>query len=234
MSTEDSLLHPEEDPFNRQPTDEEEAEKFARWVGDFELTGAAVPGFRSQVVPMEGFRYDLYKQRTPIIFAAATRKKIMLLLYDLLDNLSPTCSVIVRSIFASSSKQKTFRRSVIDVPVLQSTLMDFEHLLLYDGCTSFCACDFERQEEVQLTPDKVFLVGARTEQQLTPYAEVLRRRGLHRNDFLHFISEDEVLRSMLQHHQREFHSFADALAAEEEHPGLPADFWDWSGDPDED
>ena len=54
--------------------------------------------------------------------------------------------------------QEDLYREHIDVPVLKSILLDFEDLLLNDGCTGIAVINPAKRQEVQLDEHKLLIV----------------------------------------------------------------------------
>ena len=109
--------------------------------GDFELTDAVRPSFNLDVVPTAGFRHDVYKDEenrtdVPVIMASASREVLLDIFMELVDQLGQTVDVVLETSHGHRSGHHTdLYREHIDMPILQSTLWDFEDLLTNDGCT---------------------------------------------------------------------------------------------------
>src|SRR5207249_10562873 len=87
--------------------------------------------------------------------------------------------------------------SGIDLPVLQSDLLDFEDLLVNDGCTGVAVLSAAGPMEVQFDEHKLLIVYARA---LAPFERIFRRHGVRRVDGLKLITEGEHLhRSEARH-----------------------------------
>ena len=109
--------------------------------GSFRLTDAIRPSYDLQVVPSQGFRHDYYhdeqsKTRVPVLMAAATSERLFDVFLDLLDPLGSEVDVVLETSHNRESKGHVdLYREHIDLPVLKSTLYDYEDLLVNDGCT---------------------------------------------------------------------------------------------------
>src|SRR5262249_41134250 len=76
------------------------------------------------------------------------------------------------------------------MPVLQSYFCDFEDLLLNDGCAGVAVIANERPMEVQFDEHKLLVVYAHD---LSPFAEIMERNGIPRDDKMKLITEGEHL-----------------------------------------
>ena len=107
--------------------------------GDFVLTDAIRPAPHVPVTPREGFRLDLFSDdraglTVPVLAASVSREKLFDLFLDLLDPLGEVVDLMLETSHASKGAgHHDLFREHIDLPVLQSTFLDFEDLLLNDG-----------------------------------------------------------------------------------------------------
>ena len=99
-------------------------------------------------------------------------------------------------------------REGIDLPVLLSHFCDFEDLLLNDGCTGVAVVADEQPIELQFDEHKLLVVYARD---LDPFATILRRAGIRRDDRLKLISEGEHLHLTDPRYQSEFRQLASRI-----------------------
>jgi hypothetical protein len=164
--------------------------------GEFVLTDAIRPAPAVPVVPREGYRVEVYRDRKarmklPMLAAAVSAEKLFEVFLDLLDPLGELVHVVLESSHFSHTDQHTdLRRSHIDTPVLASHLCEFEDLLINDGCTGIAVMAAGRPVEVQFDEHKLLYVYA---PDLRPFRRVLKQAGVRRRAELPLISEAEHL-----------------------------------------
>lgn len=193
--------------FERVSEDQLEAHlKVARY-GNFELTDAVRPSFDLQVVPSQGYRHDCFsdeesKVRVPVLMAAATKHELFETFLDLLDPLGFEVDVVLETSHDRDTKGHVdLYREHIDLPVLKSTLYDYEDLLLNDGCTGIAVLNPGVPLEVQFDEHKLLIAYG---QDLTPFEEILRQRMVPCNDQIKFITEAEHVHSSSDTYHRQF------------------------------
>ncbi len=109
--------------------------------GDFLLTDAVRPSYDLKVVPIQGYRHDTYvdaetKARVPVLMISVSREDLFETFMDLLDPLGASIDVVLETSHDRNRGGHTdLYREHIDMPVLKSTLYDFEDMLIDDGCT---------------------------------------------------------------------------------------------------
>lgn len=179
---------------------EEELEshlKVARY-GNFVLTDAIRPSYDLQVVPQAGYRHDVYQDREsgvliPVLMAAVSRENLLDVFFDLLDPLGEEVDVVLETSHErNQGGHDDFYREHIDLPVLKSTLYDFEDLLLDDGCTGIAVLNPEIPLEIQFDEHKLLIAYG---QDLGEFEEVLDQFALERIEDLKFITEAEHVHS---------------------------------------
>jgi hypothetical protein len=188
-----------------------EAHLARRQYGPFTLTDAVRPGWRLDVVPRAGYRHDAFVDprtggRLPALVAAVSSERLFDTFLALLEPLGDTLDVVVESSHDDHAIRRECRRESIERTVLESTLCEFEELLLDDGCTAVAVMHPEQQLEVQLDEHKLLVVYAHVR---GPFERVLRRQGIGRDDRLRVISQAEHLHTS---HTR-FATIFDELAA---------------------
>jgi len=175
--------------------------------GDFELTDAIRPSFDLQVVPTAGYRHDVYRDKdtgvnVPVLMASASKQQLLEIFFDLLAPLGTEVDVVLET---SHDKQRhgheDLYREHIDLPVLKSTLYDFEELLTNDGCTGIAVLNPGIPLEVQLDEHKLLIMYG---QDLTEFEEILSATGLPCDEDLKFITEAEHVHSSSEEHYRQF------------------------------
>ncbi len=175
--------------------------------GDFVLTDAVRPSYDMQVVPSQGYRHDVYRDEqnhstVPVLMAAASNEHLFELFMDLLDPLGTVVDVVLETSHNRASRGHVdLYREHIDLPVLKSTLWDFEDLLTNDGCTGVAVLNPAVPLEVQFDEHKLLVVyGA----QLDEFEDTLRRRDIVCNDQMKFITEGEHVHSSSDAYLQQF------------------------------
>jgi hypothetical protein len=174
--------------------------------GAFALTDAVRPSYDLQVVPKEGYRHDMYRDpenrsSVPVLMVAASRENLFELFMDLLEPLGCEVDVVLETSHHRDNRGHVdLYREHIDLPVLKSTLYDYEDLLLNDGCTGVAVLATGRPVEVQFDEHKLLHVYA---PDLKPFRRALRALGVRRRRVLPLISEAEHL-----HHTTDDHADA--------------------------
>jgi hypothetical protein len=136
----------------------------------------------------------------PALVASVSCEKLFDLFLDLLAPLGPIVGVVLRSAHAVGAR-RDLARAGVDLPVLQSHLLDFEDLLVHDGCTGVVVLSAAGPMEVQFDDHKLLIVYARN---LTPFECVLSRWSVPRIDGLKLITESEHLHRSEGRHRDEF------------------------------
>jgi hypothetical protein len=224
----DGHLHATPSSFENLSEEQLEAHmKIARY-GDFLLTEAIRPSFDLQVVPTAGYRHDVYKDKEtgvniPVLMASASRENIFDLLLELLDPLGAEVDVVLETSHEQKSRgHDDLYREHIDLPVLKSTLCDYEDLLLDDGCTGVAVLNPGIPMEVQFDEHKLLIMYG---QDLSEFEEILRRAGLPKSEELRFITEAEHVHSSSDALMREFEQLRSRLGLDE---GGERDLYSWS------
>lgn len=180
--------------------DEEQLEthlRIARY-GSFTLTDAVRPSYDLQVVPRAGFRHDSYKDEEtgieiPVVMAAASRERLLELFFDLLDPLGQEVDIVLETSHTSGHGSHEDRtREGIDLPILKSILMDFEDVLLNDGCTGIAVLNPHIPMEVQLDEHKLLIAYG---QDLEECEHLFRMHGVGCHEDIQFLTEAEHVHS---------------------------------------
>jgi hypothetical protein len=87
------------------------------------------------------------------------------------------------------------------MPILQSTLWDFEDLLTNDGCTGIAVLNPSIPQEVQLDEHKLLIVYG---SDLAPYERILMDAGIPCREEMRFITEAEHVHSTSERYVQEF------------------------------
>ena len=165
--------------------------------GVFDLTDAIRPSYDLQIVPRQGFRFDEYIDetsggRTPVIMASATRHQLMDLFLDLIEPLGSVVDVVLETSHRAGSEHEDLYREHIDMPVLKSILLEFEDLLLNDGCTGIAVINPTKRQEVQLDEHKLLIIYG---DPLDRFESTLIQGDVYPDKDLKFITEAEHVHS---------------------------------------
>lgn len=185
--------------------------------GSFLLTDAVRPSYDLKVVPHPGYRFDAYHDDSsgtdiPVLMAAASRENLFELFMDLLDPLGTDVKVVLETSHASQGGQHVdLCREHIELPVLKSTLWDYEDLLLNDGCTGIAVLNTTVPHEVQFDEHKLLVMYG---EPLGGFEEILKNYGLRCQDEMRFITEAEHVHSSQDRHSDLFDQMQLRLAME--------------------
>jgi len=203
---------------NLSETQLEEHLAIARY-GSFLLTDAVRPSFNLDVVPSAGFRRESYKDgetgvTIPVLMAAESRERLFDLFIDLLDPLGEVVDVVLETSHdTDAGGHRDLCREQIDLPILKSTLYDFEDLLLDDGCTGIAVLNPKIPLEVQFDEHKLLVMYGRD---LSAFEDVLGDYRVRHSDTIRFITEGEHVHSSTDDMADRFHELACRLGVEAE------------------
>ncbi len=178
---------------------------------NFTLTNAIRPGPGVPVRPRAGYRVEVFRDRStrtrlPMLSAAVSAEQIFDTFLALLDPLGDVVNVVLESSHENGTDRHTdLRRDHIDLPVLASSLCEYEELLTHDGCTGVAVMATGRPVEVQFDEHKLFHVYA---PDLKPFRRILRGVGVRRRRALPLISDAEHLHHTTQGYAEEFRQLA--------------------------
>lgn len=166
--------------------------------GKFTLTDAIRPSYDLKVIPTQGYRHDTYrdeqaKTSVPVLMASATKEILFDLFLALLDPLGHEVDVVLETSHHRGGQGHTdLYREQIDMPVLKSTLFDYEELLTNDGCTGIAVLNPGVPQEVQFDEHKLLIVYG---EPLAAFEEVLRDFGVPCRKGMKFVTEAEHVHS---------------------------------------
>jgi len=132
--------------------------------GEFHLTRAIRPSVDLKVKPVQGFRHDCYRDdetdsEIPVVMASVSANCLFPLFADLARQLGDSVDVVLESSHDPQHQgHRDYYREQIDMPVLLSTLWDFEDLLLNDGCTGIAILNPSIPQEIQFDEHKLLIV----------------------------------------------------------------------------
>jgi hypothetical protein len=182
--------------------------------GDFELTDAVRPSYTLEVVPSAGYRHDTYRDEenraeVPVLMAAVTRQYMMDAFMSLIEQLGDVADVVLETSHGNQSHGHTdLYREHIDMPILQSTLWDFEDLLTNDGCTGIAVLNPHLPQEVQLDEHKLMIVYGKD---LRAYENILAEQQVPCRDDMRFITEAEHVHSTSERYADQFEELKSRL-----------------------
>jgi len=189
---------PTHSSFERLSEEELEAHLGVQRYGKFMLTDAVRPSYDLKVVPQAGYRHDQYvdeesKSKVPVLMAAASREIVFDLFMELIDPLGHEVDVVLEtSHHRDQGGHEDLYREHIDVPVLKSTLWDYEDVLMNDGCTGLAVLNPGIPQEVQFDEHKLLIVYGNP---LHDYERIFKRFGIACNEQIKFITEAEHVHS---------------------------------------
>ena len=158
-------------------------------------------------MPSAGFRHETYRDddtgvEIPVVMAAATRNAILDVFFDLLDPMGFEVDVVLESSHNSDhgGHQDMIRES-IDLPILKSILMDYEDLLLNDGCMGIAVLNSNLPMEVQLDEHKLLIGYGQT---LADFEQTFAEYGIECEEDIQFITEAEHVHSSSEEYFERF------------------------------
>ncbi|MCA9078940.1 MAG: hypothetical protein KDA58_00215 [Planctomycetaceae bacterium] len=187
--------------------------------GSFLLTEAVRPAFDLAVVPSAGWRHNVYEDaetgiKVPVIMAAQTREKLFDLFLDLLDPLGAEVDIVLETSHELDHEfHHDLYREAFELPILQSMLLDYEEMLLNDGCTGIAVLNPRIPMEVQFDEHKQLIMYGHD---LEPFIDVLHHHGLQESETLRFISEAEHIHSSTDEHAELFQDLTYQLGVEQD------------------
>lgn len=204
--------------FERLTDEELQVHMGIKTYGVFELTDAIRPSYDVQVSPRQGFRYDKYVDEsdgssTPVIMAAATRSILMDAFLDMIDQLGSVVDVVLETSHHSNSHHQDLYREHIDVPVLKSLLMEFEDVLLNDGCTGIAVINPKRRQEIQLDEHKLLIAYG---EPLDGFREALIGNDIYPDADVRFITEAEHVHSSSERLYDQFNQLKTRLGVDDD------------------
>lgn len=175
--------------------------------GHFMLTDAVRPSYDLQVVPQAGFRHETYRDddtgvEIPVVMAAASRDDILDVFFELLDPMGFEVDVVLESSHNSDhGGHQDMVRESIDLPILKSILMDYEDLLLNDGCMGIAVLNSNIPMEVQLDEHKLLIGYGQT---LTDFESTFIDYHIDCHEDIQFITEAEHVHSSSEEYFERF------------------------------
>ena len=208
-----NVLHEEANSESRQSSFEQlsqeqlEAHLSVSRYGDFTLTDAVRPSFDLKVTPRQGYRHDVYRDESnnanmPVIMCSASREHLFELFIALIEPLGKVVDVVLETSHSRDGRgHSDLYREHMDVPVLLSTLWDYEDLLTNDGCTGIAVLNPNLPQEVQFDEHKLLIVYGN---ELSDYESILDAHRVDADEQLQFITEAEHVHSSSDRYASEF------------------------------
>jgi hypothetical protein len=176
--------------------------------GNFALTDAIRPSYDLQVVPTQGYRHDSYHDEqnhanVPVLMVAVSGEKVFEVFLELMDPLGFTVDAVLETSHNrdNNNGHSDLYREHIDLPVLKSTLYEYEDLLTNDGCTGLAVLNPGIPQEIQFDEHKLLIVYG---ENLEEFEDILRNNGVECNDQMKFITEAEHVHSSSDAYSRQF------------------------------
>ena len=166
--------------------------------GNFLLTDAVRPSFDLKVVPSQGYRYDAYRDadsdtQVPVVMASTSKEIVFELFMEMIEPLGEVVDVVLETSHQQQGQEHSdLYREHIDMPVLKSTLWDYEDLLTNDGCTGIAVLNPGIPQEVQFDEHKLVIMYGKP---LDSFESVLKSYSVHCQNEMKFITESEHVHS---------------------------------------
>ena len=181
------------------------------------LTDAVRPSYDLQVVPSSGYRHDVYQDaetgiKIPVLMGAASGESVLDVFLNLLDPLGNEVDIVLETSHERNSGHLDLYRENIDLPVLKSTLYDFEDLLLNDGCLGIAVLNPRIPFEVQFDEHKLLIVYGKN---LSEFEQIFREYSVERNEEIRFITEAEHVHSSSEEYFEQFQQLRYRLGIDE-------------------
>ena len=195
----------------------EEHLRIARY-GSFLLTDAVRPSMDLSVIPSAGWRRDTYRDpetgtKIPVIMAAQTKERLFDLFMDLLEPLGDEVNVVLETSHVDEQNGHVdIYREQIDLPILKSTLYDFEDLLTNDGCTGIAIMHARYPMEIQFDEHKLLIMYGHD---LDAFEQILEDR-LPLSDTIRFVTEGEHVHSTSDDYARQLDELRMRLSCDDD------------------
>ena len=213
----EGAIPPQRSSFQNVSEEQLEAHLNIARYGNFVLTDAVRPSYDLQVVPQSGYRHDVYQDaetgiRIPVLMGAASKESVLDLFFDLLDPLGTEVDMVLETSHERNSGHQDLYRESIDLPVLKSTLYDFEDLLLNDGCLGVAVLNPRIPFEVQFDEHKLLIMYGKN---LSEFEKVFQSYAVRCNEEIKFITEAEHVHSSSEEYFEQFQQLRYRLGIDE-------------------
>jgi hypothetical protein len=192
-----------------------------KFIGGFELTDAIRPAPKSTIRPKAGYRHEVYvdpesQSKVPVIMSSAPAKALFPLFLDLIRKLGPVVDVVLESSHEERNGEHIdLYRESIEMPILMSVLMEYEDLLVNDGCTGIAVLNPQTPQEVQFEEHKLLIMYGSP---LEPFEFVLESHGLSEDQSMKLITEGEHIHSSTESYYKRFHQLRTELGLDAKSP----------------
>ena len=147
--------------------------------------------------------------------AAVSQEHLFDVFMELLDPLGFTVDVVLETSHNRHSKGHTdLYREHIDLPVLKSVLLEYEDLLLNDGCTGLAVLNPDVPHEIQFDEHKLLIVYG---DQLKEFEKALDQRAVGCDEQIRFITEAEHVHSSSDVYAQQFDELRTRLGMDGEY-----------------
>ncbi len=186
--------------------------------GNFMLTSAIRPSYDLQVVPKTGYRHDHFVDnengiKIPVLMASASREVLLDLFFDLMDPLGETVDVVLETSHGEKNNDhQDLYREHIDLPILKSTLYDYEDILLEDGCMGIAVLNPKMPLEIQLDEHKLLVMYG---DDLSKFERILFDYAVDCDNDMKFITEAEHVHSSREEYADQFQQLQYRLGIED-------------------
>ena len=116
--------------------------------------------------------------------------------------------VVLESSHRVQDSHKDHYREHIDTAVLKSILLEFEDLLLNDGCTGIAVINPQKRQEVQLDEHKLLVMYGRP---LDKFVATLIQEDVYPDKEIQFITEAEHVHSSSERMHDQFNILKNRL-----------------------
>lgn len=184
--------------------------------GNFVLTDAIRPSPNLEVVPRQGYTQSVWREehfQIPVIGVSASAEVLFPLWRDLLDLMPKEIDVVLESSHEMKSDNHTsYWRCRIEKSIFESIVLDYEDLLLNDGCTGVTVLSARKSVEIQFEEHKLLLLhGFTKNDRLFP---IFREHNVPYISNLRFITEVQHFHSTDDNHMQRFDQLKYELGAE--------------------
>ncbi|MDA8744207.1 hypothetical protein N9N28_06195 [Rubripirellula amarantea] len=217
-SSDETLRSVSDGSFETLTEEELQAHMGIRTYGVFELTDAIRPSYDLQIIPKQGFRHDEYIDetngtKTPVIMASATRESLIDLFLEMIEPLGDVVDVVLETSHKSGEGHEDLYREHIDMPVLKSILLEFEDVLLNDGCAGIAVINPAKRQEVQLDEHKLLIAYG---EPLDQFKQILIDTDVYPDEDIKFITEAEHVHSSCERLYDQFNVLKTRLGMDSE------------------
>lgn len=204
---EDDVAAVKTSSFESLTQEELETHLGVRRYGNFTLTEAIRPSYDLKVMPKQGYRHDSYmddetRAELPVLMASASTENLFEIFIESLEPLGSVVDVVLETSHSREGNGHVdLYREHMDMPVLMSTLWDFEDLLKNDGCTGIAVLNPSIPQEVQFDEHKLVIIYGHN---LEAHERILDSYDIQCDDEMRFITEAEHVHSSSEEYYNQF------------------------------